>query len=305
MAIWLILTLGVAACGSSEARFDAERAWKDLETIVGFGPRVAGSEQLDELRDFLAAELKAVGLESVREPFSADTPEGKIEMENLYSDFLADPIDGAPAPMVILCTHIDTKRLGPKFVGANDAGSSTAAVLELARAIKRGGKRDVSYRFLFLDGEEAVRELWIDPDNTYGARYHAAKLKGSEGFDPKQYKCVLLDMIGDKDLKLTEEDNSTDWMMQAFFRAARDNGLGAHVGGRKQTLKDDHLRFLWNAGIESVDLIDFEYGPGNRYWHTNEDTLDKCSKESLDAIGRIVLAGLETVEARMLRGKKK
>lgn len=111
--------------------------------------------------------------------------------------------------------------------------------------------------------------------------------------------CVLLDLVGDSDLRLTRDTNSDRELLGFFFDAAREAGLGEHVGARAQAIKDDHLSFM-RLGIKSCDLIDFEYGPGNRYWHTEEDTLEHCSQESLDAIGRIVCAGLPALEAWVL-----
>ena len=172
------------------------------------------------------------------------------------------------------------------------------------RCITGGDERPVSYRFLFLDGEEAVLKDWSDKDNTYGARHHTRLLAKRPGFDPRDYKFVLLDMVGDADLKLCRDTlYSARWMVDAFFDAARQAGLGEHVDADPaRGMKDDHMRF-YNVGIESVDLIDFGYGPYNDYWHTLEDTLDKCRRESLDAIGRIVLLGLEQVERRSLASR--
>jgi len=123
--------LGCDAPGAGEAAFDAERAWKDLERLVAFGPRPAGSPANEEQRKFLEAELKAAGLAPVREAFRAETPVGPIEMANVYADLAsADP----KAELVILASHFDTKltkeRFPQPFVGANDGGSSTAILLE-------------------------------------------------------------------------------------------------------------------------------------------------------------------------------
>jgi hypothetical protein len=283
---------------SAPPSFDAVRAWAHLEAQVALGPRPSGSEASAKTRDYIANALAACGLEPVREPFTASTPAGELAMENVYADLAPSGAGAAAAPMVVLLSHFDTKRMPFEFVGANDAGSSTAVLLELARALAAGGPRRVAYRFLFVDGEEAVNRDWVDPDNRYGSRHHVARLAKS-GAIARVKACVVLDMVGDKDLALTRDSFSDRWLVDAFFEAARAHGLGAHVRGSSMPIKDDHQSFL-EEGVPSVDLIDFDYGPNNSFWHTRHDTLDKCARESLDAVGRIVLLGLPAVEQRLL-----
>jgi len=281
--------------GNGEAAFDAERAWKDLERLVAFGPRPAGSPANEEQRKFLEGELKAAGLEPQREAFRPETPAGPIEMANVYADLRSrDP----QAELVILASHFDTKlskgRFEKPFVGANDGASSSAVLLELARSLAKSGPRALSYRFLFLDGEEAVRWEWGGTDNTYGSRQHAQALVKS-GADQKVRALILLDMIGDAELQIQRDTNSDARLQRIFFGAARDLGLGKHVDGPAEEISDDHLRFR-EVGIPVLDLIDLRYGPDNSYWHTPEDTLAHCSKASLSAVGRIVLASLPLLE---------
>ncbi len=297
----VVLALALKACNSGAAAsealpFDSARAWAHLRHLVeDIGPRYAGSEGLERTRSYLMTELSAYGLQPLREEFTAQTPKGPIPMANVYADLAArDPA----APMVVLCTHFDTKIMPFHFVGANDGGSGTAVLLELARVLAKGGPRDVTYRFLFLDGEESIAPEWVDPDNTYGSRHHTQELRRT-GKHRNVKACVLLDMVGDKHLRLSTDVYSDREILNLFFNAARENGLGAHVGGPREIIYDDHLRFL-EIGIPAVNLIDFEYGPPGgplrAWWHTAEDTLDKCSAESLDAIGRIVLLGLPALE---------
>jgi Zn-dependent M28 family amino/carboxypeptidase len=303
------LTLGCASfvggCPSASggpalsAAFDAARAWKHLEAQVALGPRPPGSEALEKTRVYLETELKAAALTPQREAFKAATPLGEIEMCNVFADFAGTEHGGKPAPMIIVSSHFDTKKMSVPFVGANDGGSSTAVLLEIARVIAAGGPRNVTYRFLFVDGEEALRKEWVDPDNRYGSRHHAEQLKKS-GAAANVKAFVLLDMVGDKDLKLVRESYSDSWLLEAFMSAAKDNGLGVHFEGKREAVTDDHLSFL-AIGVPSVDMIDFDYGPNNAWWHTQDDTLDKCSQESLGAIGKITLLGLATVEDHILR----
>ncbi|MEZ6020854.1 MAG: M28 family peptidase [Planctomycetota bacterium] len=109
---------------------------------------------------------------------------------------------------------------------------------------------------------------------------------------------ILLDMVGDKQLGLTIEENSTPALYRLFREAADQAGLGKHWSRHSQRLSDDHLPFL-ALGIPSIDLIDFEYGPDNEYWHSPEDTLEHCSQESLQANGDIVRAGLVALEKKL------
>ena len=280
------------------ADFDEQRAYALLERVVAIGPRPAGTVKGKEQRDMIAAELSGCGLTPVREAFEPKTPIGALSLENVYADIEGAPRGGSPPPIVILCTHFDTKRLGFEFVGANDAGSGTAVLLELARVLSKH-PGEVTWRLLFLDGEEAVRPQWVDPDNCYGSRHHAARLKET-GLLPRVKACVLLDLVGDRDLRLTTELNSNRELLELFFGAARKNGLGQHVGGPALEISDDHLPFI-AVGVPSVDLIDFDYGPDNSLWHSPDDTLDKCSAASLGAIGRIVLHGLPALEQWALR----
>jgi Zn-dependent M28 family amino/carboxypeptidase len=264
------------------------------------------------LRVLITKDLEALGLEVVREefehevPVTDDTPDGKLHFVNLYADLAGKPPAGDPQgapPLVILATHIDTKYL-PNFVGANDGGSSTAAVLELARGLVASVPRPVSYRFLFLDGEEAIRVKWAGIDNTYGSRHHAEKLSRKETF--RRLKAfVLLDLVADADLVLTRDNNSDGWLKEIFYGAAETLGMGEHIGDPYDatTIKDDHLPFR-ALGVPVVDLIDLDYGPNNDYWHTSQDTLDKCSQESLQVIGDIVTAGLPKLEAAILERER-
>ncbi|MCZ6598913.1 MAG: M28 family peptidase [Planctomycetota bacterium] len=300
-----LFALAAAACATGSAAetslpFDEARAWAHLEKIVAFGPRPAGSTKLDRLRDYLKVELEKLGLEPVIEEFLDMTPNGEVRFANLYADIPARAKDGAEPPIVVLCTHIDTKRLPFHFVGANDGGSGTAVLLELARCLVGADEpTGITYRILFLDGEEAFGPVWKDPDNRYGSRYHVKRLQET-GVISRVKACILLDLVGDVDLRLQRDLNSDQALLSIFFEAARAAGMEREVSGGRNEIKDDHLSFL-SAGIPSVDLIDLEYGPYNKWWHTAEDTLERCSRKSLGAAGRIVLLGLPAVE-RLLTG---
>ncbi|MAF66616.1 MAG: hypothetical protein CMJ84_13280 [Planctomycetes bacterium] len=306
---------GGDSAGSADAPLvlDAQRAWAHLEAQVALGPRPSGSEAAEATRAYIEGALEGCGLQPVREAFTASTPRGQISMANVYADLPGRERGGEPAPLVLVVSHFDTKRFdghwdppqrAARFVGANDGASGTAVLIELARVLAAAGERAVTYRLLFVDGEEAVLWNWDDArgqvDNRYGSRHHAAGLRRS-GLARRVKACVVIDLVGDEDLVLDDDMNSDRALMGIFREAARAEGLGAHVKGRRIPIKDDHQSFL-EIGIPSVDLIDLDYGPDNRWWHTIEDTPEHCSVESLEVFGRILLRGLAGVESFALGG---
>ena len=306
LAVLLVL-LTSCQCGTAASQevtdppfgaFDSKRAWALLLEQVELGPRPSGTEANARTRDLIARELESYGLEPVREPFTANTPSGDIAMENVYADFEGRPgKGGAPAPMIFIGAHFDTKLLPFEFVGANDGASEVAAVLELARVISSGEPRSVTYRFVFFDGEEAVRRDWADPDNRYGSRHHVRELTKTKGALDRARALVLLDLVGDADLKLERDSNSTRRLLDMFVAPSKELGMKDLFNTYKIPIKDDHQSFL-EFGIPAVDLIDLNFGKvANEYWHTAEDTVDKCSEESLAKVGKLVLATLPKVEA--------
>jgi len=296
----LFLALCSAGCPEGDApskapAFDAERAWKGLLHQVEIGPRPSGSAEIETCRRWIESELRGIGLEAVRETFTAPTPAGDIEFSNVLAEL---PGTDPKAGWILLASHYDTKRMPFRFVGANDSASSTAVLIEIARVLAQGPKRAITYRFAFFDGEEAVREEWIGEDNTYGSRHHVKVLKANGRLETLR-ALVLLDMVGDKDFKLTNDTLSDRKLKEIFSKAAREIGLGKHVGGKSMEVRDDHVPFLL-AGVRVVDLIDLDFGPDNSYWHTAKDIPENCSKESLDAAGRIALRGLADLEASLV-----
>jgi hypothetical protein len=305
--MWLAVPLLAWACqatmacnngnaASSATTFDAERAWAHLEKQVALGPRPSGSPEIEACRKYIEAELAGAGLTSKRETWSEKTPVGDIEFANVWTE-----IKGSDATKgtIILGTHFDTKRMPFPFVGANDGGSGTAVLIEIARVLATEKKSAFTYRIVFFDGEEATLSEWHGKDNTYGSRHHASLIQHSADAQ-KMRAFVLLDMVGDKDLLLERETLSDGRFMDCFVRAAKSAGLGAHVGGRSMEISDDHDSFM-AINVRSVDLIDFDYGPNNSFWHSKDDTLANCSKASLAAIGKITLLGLVELE-KMLGG---
>ncbi len=283
-----IIAVTVCSCAQApgslwkEMDLSGEKAMEYVRAQVELGPRPPGSPQSQKCREFIEQELRSFGYEVEDDFFTAQTPYGSIQMHNL----IARKGSGENG-VIALATHYDTKLMeGIHFVGANDAGSSTGLLLELARVLA-DSKDTLDYWFLFLDGEEAFIE-WSTFDSTYGSRHLAQRWK-KEGIVPKIRAFILLDMIGDRDLDIWYETNSTRRLMDLVWNTATEMGLQSILSDIRGAVADDHIPFL-DVGIPSVDIIDLNYGPGNSYHHTNEDTLDKVSPESMEKVGNLVLA---------------
>jgi Zn-dependent M28 family amino/carboxypeptidase len=270
------------------AGFSGERAFNDLSQLVQFGPRPAGSVNLERARGYFEHQLSSAGVEIRDDPFLATTPVGDIPMTNVIG-----VIHGEHPTVVILAGHYDTATInGLRFVGANDGGSSAAFLLEMARVLSNR-KNTLTYWVVFFDGEEAL-EQWSASDSRYGSRHLAEELS-REGKLGQIKALVLLDMVADRHLSILRESNSTGWLSDVVFRSARSLGYGSLFSGGTFPVEDDHLPFL-ARGIPSVDIIDLT--PFRSYHHTAQDSIDKCSPESLAVVGRVVLATLADLERR-------
>ncbi len=272
-------------------RFDGARAFADLKQIVEIGPRPAGSPALQRTRDYIRKALKAAGLTVEEQPFEARTPLGTVRMVNLRVTLKGAAQDRG---RIIIGGHYDTKLIQDfRFVGASDAGSSAAFLLEIARTLA-GRTNPLPIELLFLDGEEAVVD-WNHPsgtDHTYGSRYYVEQLKKT-GTVKDVRAFILVDMIGDKDLGIRREQNSTAWLKDAIWDAAQRLGRAEFLD-EETPIEDDHLEFL-AAGIPSVDIIDLD----DPEWHTAGDSMENVSPRSLQVVGDVLLAALPAIEARL------
>jgi glutaminyl-peptide cyclotransferase len=268
--------------------FNGGRAFGDLKHLVSYGPRPAGSPALAESRRWIITQLNEAGAQVEEDSFTASTPVGPLAMTNLIAKF-----PGEQSKIVIVAGHYDTKRFDNfRFVGANDGASSAALVLELAREL-RGRKHVLTYWLVFFDGEEAVRD-WTDTDSVYGSRHLVQKLSSSGELGRIQ-TMILVDMIGDANLDIHRDAESTPWLTNVVFSAAHRLGYTKEFLDSPSAADDDHIPFI-NAGVAAVDLIDFDYGPNNSYWHTEKDTVEHCSALSLTIVGRVVLATLADLD---------
>jgi Zn-dependent M28 family amino/carboxypeptidase len=271
--------------------FDGKRAFAQVAKQVSYGPRPAGSPAIAQLQDYLLSELTSYGCSVETDSFASSTPAGRIPMKNLLVKIPGDKPD-----VILLGTHYDTKRLD-NFVGADDAGSSTAVMLELARLLcSQHGKYAVW--IAFFDGEEAVRQQWQDPDNCYGSREMAARFALS-GDLPKIRAFLLADIVGTRTPHFKRESASTKWLVDLVWGTAKRLGYGSIFIDDSFPVADDHESFL-KRNVPSVDVIDLDNGPGGDvyYWHTPQDTLDKLSAKSLAIVGHVFLESITQLQAK-------
>jgi glutaminyl-peptide cyclotransferase len=284
----LALTTGCHKAAPVPAlKVDAERAWTQLTTIAAFGPRPSGSPAMKEQLAYLEAQVKAMGYTPERDSFTDETPSGPIEFHNLLAR-----LKGQRPGFILLAAHYDTKRIDgvPDFIGANDGASGTALLLELMRTLKSQGTwAGPEIRFAFFDGEECQVEFG-PKDGFHGSRHLAGAWKRS-GELKDGLGMILLDMIGDADLKLTLSTEDSPELVRLVRQVAKQQGIGERVGFYGGEVWDDHTAFL-EHGLPAVDLIDFDYGPNNSYWHTNQDTVEHCQAASLEMVGNLVLGML-------------
>jgi len=286
----LCLAAALVLQTSAAIHFDSNRAWEHLRQLVAIGPRPSGSPAIEQTRKYIKDQLISSGVAVTEQQWVDDTPAGKIAMVNLVAT-----IPGARKDRIVIAGHYDTKRFPQfRFVGASDGGSSAAFVIELARVLKTR-KNPLTIELLFLDGEEAVNEVWAGTDNTYGSRHYVDA--GRKDGSLRTLKALLLvDMIGDRNLTIRKDSNSTPWLTDIIWEAARRQKLDAEFLSASTQIEDDHLPFL-KAGVPSVDIIDLEYPQ----WHTAQDTLDAVSARSLQVVGDVVLAALPQIESRLTR----
>ncbi|HTR37961.1 MAG TPA: M28 family peptidase [Bryobacteraceae bacterium] len=275
----LVLLLSACTYG---ADFGGTAALEYTRRAVAFGPRPPGSEANKKLQAYIESQLRMLHCQISGDAFTAQTPVGPVAMHTIIAKF-----PGTSGRAVVITGHFDTRPTpGGVFVGANDGGSSTGLLLELARAINTMAHRD-ELDLVWLDGEEAFGE-WSSTNGTYGSR-HLADKWSRDGTLVRINALINVDMIGDKDLGILWEANSSQPLERLVWETAADLGYGKYFLGSRAAIEDDHLPFL-ERGVNALDLIDFDYGPNNSYWHTDQDTMDKLSAHSLEVVGNVLLA---------------
>jgi glutaminyl-peptide cyclotransferase len=285
-----LLMLWASAAIAVGSDFSGAAALEYTRKIVSFGPRPPGSAANLKLQEHIQAQLKTLRCTVSVDAFTASTPVGPVPMKNIIAKF-----SGNTGKAVVFTGHFDTKSMpGRNFVGANDGGASAGLLLELARAVNRAPHTDDVY-VVWFDGEEAFGP-WSDTDGVYGSRHLADKWAGAAMLS-KIKALINVDMIGDKDLGILQEGNSSPALRELVWKVAADLGYGKYFLKSGFATEDDHIPFL-RYGVNALDLIDFDYGPDNAYWHTDKDTMDKLSANSLLVVGNVLLETLRRLEKR-------
>ncbi len=271
--------------------FDASHAFSYLTRQTSFGPRNPGSKGHAQCLDFLQSELSQFSPAVTLQPFTVDGYGETLHLTNIFASF-----NPGMTSRILLLAHWDTrpradqdkdpKKQTEPILGANDGASGVAVLLEIARVLKKTPP-PIGVDILFVDGEDYGKE---GDDSKYllGAKYFAEH-------QPEGYRAtfgILLDMVGDANLELLREPYSETYgrdIVDLVWATARTLGVYQFTDRQQHATLDDHLP-LNKAGIKTIDLIDFAYpDESNRYWHTTEDTPDKCSAESLGAVGKVLL----------------
>jgi len=267
--------------------FDGARAYKHVEQLVAIGPHSAGSEGIRRAQEYIVGQLKSFGCPVEEQDFHApSTPVGDVAMKNIVVK-----IPSANPKIILFTSHYDTKRIA-NFVGADDAGSSTGVLLELARLLCARKNAETIW-LAFFDGEEAFNLTWADPDNTYGSREMAASLALS-GELRRVKAMILVDMVGPTNPIFKRESNSTPWLTDIVWSTAARLGYEHVFVNDDATIEDDHLSFL-KRDIPAADIIDLEVP----YWHTTQDTLDKVDPRTLAITGHVLIESVPELEKKI------
>jgi glutaminyl-peptide cyclotransferase len=282
---------GTEAAIENPPDFNASRAMQYLKEIVAYGPRPIGSENHKKVETYILSHLKGDDVE--QDAFEINTSESKFPVRNIIAKF-----PGTRDGVIVIASHYDTNwpLRNTSYVGANDGASSSALLLEIANQL-RGKKRDgYSVWLLWDDAEESMKLPWEDPESLYGVRHLAEKWE-KDGTIKKIKAFLLEDMIGDANLNIERDTNSTAWVEDIIHEAATRMGYQSHFFGRTISVSDDHLPFV-QRGVPCADLIDLDYGYNNVFHHTTQDTVDKLSPKSLSIVGTVTLETVRLLEQR-------
>jgi glutaminyl-peptide cyclotransferase len=260
--------------------FSGEKALEHVKQLVDLGPRPSQSDAIEKARAYIEKQLSSHNWQVTRQTFTDTTPRGMVTFVNLVAQFRGKG-SKARTPSFLLCSHYDTKVFETfRFVGANDGGSSTGLLLELARVLAQHPNLAEKVELVFFDGEEAC-ENFSENDGLYGSRYFARELERTK--TAGQFRGgVLFDMVGDSALDITLSPDSPPRMAHDIFAAADALKLRDAFGFFDHDITDDH-KPLNAIGIPTIDLIDFDFA----WWHTAGDTIDKVSAQSLQTVGRV------------------
>jgi len=227
------------------------------------------------------------------------SPDWEPHTPTLAYGVFASKFPGAKDGIIVVASHYDTNyplRDTP-YVGANDGASSSALLLEIANQLRGKPNDGYSIWLVWDDAEEAMKpdtEVDFMSDSLYGITHLAEKWQ-ADGTLKKIKVFLLADMIGDADLDIDRDLNSTPWVESVVFEAATRLGYQSHFYARNNQVSDDHIPFM-KRGVPCADLIDFTYGYNNVFWHTPQDTVDKLSAKSLDIAGGVILETIRILD---------
>ena len=267
--------------------FDSQKAFAYLRAQTDFGPRNPNSIGHQKCLDYIDAELSRYAENVTRQDFAHQGYGGEVlKLTNVFGSFNTTASD-----RILLLAHWDTRPRADEekdpakqkqpILGANDGASGVAVLLEIARLLKQVSP-PIGVDILFVDGEDYGKSR--DLDSYFLGSRHFMKVK-SENYRPRF--AVLLDMVGYKDLQIPMEENSITFApetVELIWSTAENLGVTQFVNIPGEEISDDHIP-LNSGGIPTVDIIDFQYP----FWHTTQDTPDKCSPESLEAIGKVLM----------------
>jgi Zn-dependent M28 family amino/carboxypeptidase len=292
----LLVLFAAPIAAPAQQRFNGVAALEYTRQFVAIGPRWSTSSGHVKAENFLRDHFRHDQLEE--DAFTASTPIGPVAMRNFIVRF-----PGKKNGVIVLATHYETNYWlrNINYVGANDGGSTTGLLMAIGdqlRAQTAHGKMLDGYSIwlVFDDGEESIQPAWTDSDSLYGTRHLAAKW-ARDGTLGKIKAFILADMIGDKDLNIQRESQSTDWLVALVRQAAKKVGYERYFFKKNEEVSDDHLPFL-RRGVPSIDIIDIDYGPNDSYHHTSKDTMDKISANSLKIDGDVFLETIRLIDQR-------
>jgi Zn-dependent M28 family amino/carboxypeptidase len=293
----LLAPLAAPSSGFAQQHFDGGKALEYAREFAAIGPRWPTGPGHVKAEEFLRSHFQREHDQLEEDNFTADTPIGPVPLCNFIVRY-----PGKKNGAIVLGTHYETNYplRNINFVGANDGASTTGLMMAIGdrlHADTAGGKKLDGYSvwLVFFDGEEAINS-WSRSDSTYGSRHLAARW-GRDGTLNQIKAFMLADMIGDKDLDIQREDNSTAWLVGLVGQAAKKFGYERYFFQRDMAVEDDHLPFV-ERGVPSIDVIDLDYGPNNSYHHTAQDTMDKISAHSLTIDGDVFMETIRLIDQR-------
>lgn len=301
IALWLAVALALPCHRHAQAqtnaqfqelpRFDGARALEYTRQFVNdAGPRWVGSPGHVRAEQFIRNQFRHDDL--VEDTFVAKTPIGPLTMHNFIVKF-----PGRKDGIIVVASHYDTNYplRNIHYVGANDGGSTTGLLIEMANYFRGKPNNGYSVWLVFTDGEEAIQN-WTASDSAYGSK-HLEQIWAADGTLKRIKAFLLADMLGDKDLDITRDMNSTPWLEDLVYKAASQYGWQSFFFQTKMYVDDDHTPFMQH-GVPCADIIDFDYGYNDSYWHTAQDTLDKLGAQSLTISGDTLLETIRLLDQK-------